>query len=394
MRRTGDGGRTMSFKALRMALTGLALGLSLAACGSGGTQVLNLKVVDPSESAGQVRVYVATTRATDSEAALFSGERGTKASFAVVDISVPRDHKAGELELPTSGLPEPSKHFTAVKARRVELPAIKAEVKADLARRPPSERDVLVFVHGFNTTFADAAYRFSQIVHDAGFKGVAVLFTWPSRGELLAYPYDRESAVYSRDYLESSLRALGTDLGAGRIDILAHSMGTMLTLETLKQASVRGDGNFGGKLRDVMLASPDVDLDVFRTQARSISRPMTVFVSKDDRALAVSRRFAGDKRRLGAISEDDTEIVNDLKNLKIEVIDLSSVKTEGGLNHSKFASSPKVVGLIGRRLATDRGIGVPGTSLGDVIGNSVELLVNAPAQILTGGQAPSLSLRP
>ena len=32
------------------------------------------------------------------------------------------------------------------------------------------------------------------------------------------------------------------------------------------QAAIRGDGNFGGKLRNVMLAAPDIDLDVFKTQ--------------------------------------------------------------------------------------------------------------------------------
>ncbi|MFO3796979.1 MAG: methylmalonyl-CoA mutase family protein, partial [Anaerolineales bacterium] len=122
----------------------------------------------------------------------------------------------------------------------------------------------------FQSEIADAAYRFAQIIHDSGFKGVPVLFTWPSRGQLLAYPYDRESAYYSRDFLELNLRAIARDLGTTRMDILAHSMGTLLTLESLRQASIRGDGTFGGKLRDVILAAPDVDLDVFRTQMREI----------------------------------------------------------------------------------------------------------------------------
>jgi esterase/lipase superfamily enzyme len=384
----------VSFSTLRIVVIGLCLCLGLAACGSGGTLMLNIRSVDPVDSVGKVRVFVATTRAKDTDNVLFSGERGLKNAFAAVDVSVPRNHKSGELELPSSGVPVPSEHFTVTQARRLELPAIVAEVKAEIARRPASERDVLVFIHGFNTTFADAAYRFAQIVHDSGYKGVPVLFTWPSRGQLLAYPYDRESALYSRDNLELGLRAISKDLGVARIDILAHSMGTLLTLETLRQAHIRGDGNFGGKLRDVMLASPDVDLDVFRTQIRTINRPMTVFVSKDDRALDFSRRFAGDKRRLGALSEDDVEMIAELKRANVEIIDLSSVKTSDGLNHAKFAASPRIVGLIGRRLATDRGIGINGPGLGHAITTSIETVVNAPVQILTGGQGPTLSLRP
>jgi esterase/lipase superfamily enzyme len=382
----------MSFKALRTVVIGLGLGLALSACASGGTKDLSIGVVQPGDALGNVRIFVATTRERGTEASLFTGERGPKNAFATIDISVPRAHVAGELELPSSGAPTPSRHFTVTQARRLELPQITSEVRAAIAKRPANERDVLVFVHGFNTTFADASFRLAQIVHDAGFKGVPVLFTWPSRGELLAYPYDRESALYSRDFLEASLRALGKDLGAGRIDILAHSMGNMLTLETLRQAKIRGDGSFSGKLRDVMLASPDVDLDVFRTQARIIDRPMTVFVSKDDKALDFSRRFAGDKRRLGALSEDDVDMIAKLKSEKIEVIDMSSIKTSDSLNHGKFAASPKIVGLIGRRLASDGGIGINSPGLGHAISTSLETIVNAPVQILTGGQGPSLSL--
>ena len=105
---------------------------------------------------------------------------------------------------------------------------------------------------------------------------------------MLAYPYDRDSAFYSRDFLELNLRAIARDLGASRMDLLAHSMGTLLTLETLRQAAIRGDGSFGGKLRDVMLAAPEVDLDVFKMQMRSIRRPLTVFVSADGSSASAS----------------------------------------------------------------------------------------------------------
>ena len=264
-------------------------------------------------------------------------------------------------------------------------------------RRPPDQRDVLVFVHGYNTKFDDAVYRFAQIVHDSGFKGVPVLFTWPSRGQLLAYPYDRESAYYSRDYLEANLRGITRDIGPGRMDILAHSMGTILTLETLRQAAIRGDGSFGGKLRDVMLAAPDVDLDVFKTLMHVIRRPVTVFVSADDRALDFSRRFAGDKTRLGAVSAKDTETIAELEKLGARIIDLSEVSSSDSLNHAKFASSPKVVQLIGERLRQDKGIGFAGPQFGDrlgdiaggvvgTVGSTVGLVVTAPVTIITGGR--------
>jgi len=376
---------------LRLVCVSVLLPLALSACG--GQPRTLLLTPATADVAGKVRVFVATTRETAELPQYFSGERGLKLAFAKVDITVPRTHKPGELELPEAGYTtDPTKHFAVTEVDRLDLPPVVAEVRREIQRRPASERDVLVFVHGYNTNFADAAYRFAQIVYDSGFKGVPVLFTWPSRGQLLQYPYDRESAFYSRDFLELNLRAISRDLGTTRIDILAHSMGTFLTLEAIRQAAIRGDGSFGGKLRDVILAAPDVDLDVFRTQMRQIKRPVTVFVSADDRALAFSRRFAGDKTRLGAISSKDTEIVAELEKLGARIIDLSDVSTSDQLNHAKFAASPKVVQLIGRRLQADRGIGFAGPRLGDslgdiaggvvgAVGSTVNLVITAPAAI-------------
>ncbi len=65
----------------------------------------------------------------------------------------------------------------------------------------PSAR--LVFVHGFNNKFEDAVFRFAQIVHDSGAEVAPVLFTWPSKGSVLAYGYDRESTNFSRNGLET-----------------------------------------------------------------------------------------------------------------------------------------------------------------------------------------------
>ena len=378
---------------LRVFLLALFLPLALAACGT--PRVLELSQAPKGDIAGTVQIYVATTREASAQPVYFSGERGPKLSFARLDITVPRSHKPGNLELPDSGPGDPAKHFSATYIQKLNLAPIVSDVRKELQRRPPSQRDVLVFVHGYNTNFADAAYRFAQIVYDSGFKGVPVLFTWPSRGQLLAYPYDRESAFYSRDFLELNLRAIARDLGPSRMDILAHSMGTLLTLETLRQAAIRGDGTFGGKLRDVMLAAPDVDLDVFKTQMREIRRPVTVFVSADDRALDFSRRFAGDKTRLGAVSSKDTQTIAELAKLGVRLIDLSEVSSGDSLNHAKFASSPKVVQLIGQRLQQDKGIGFAGPQFGDrlgdvaggvvgTVGSTVGLVVAAPIQIISG----------
>ena len=81
-------------------------------------------------------------------------------------------------------------------------------------------------MHGLNNKFEDAVFRFAQIVHDSGAEVAHVLFTWPSKGSVLAYGYDRESTNFSGNGLETLLRDLAKDPNVGEITVLAHSMGT------------------------------------------------------------------------------------------------------------------------------------------------------------------------
>ena len=204
-----------------------------------------------------------------------------------------------------------------------------AQAKANFdarVRRTPGRR-VLIFVHGFNTRFEEAVYRFAQIVHDARVNVAPVLFTWPSGGNVTDYVYDRDSAVYSRDALEAVLQALVKDPSVDSISILAHSMGNYLVVEALRQMSIR-DRGLSPKIRDVMMASPDIDIDVFRRQIAEIDagpRPaqFTLFVSRDDRALGISSFLARDSTRLGALDPTKEPYRSILEQGRVHVVDLT-----------------------------------------------------------------------
>jgi esterase/lipase superfamily enzyme len=117
-------------------------------------------------------------------------------------------------------------------------------------------------VHGFNNHFEDAVFRFAQFVHDSGAEEVVpILFTCPSRGSLFAYGYDHESASYSRDALEEGLRVLAKNPEVREITVVAHSMGNWVTLAALRQMAIR-NGKVAEKIRNVILAAPDVDVNV------------------------------------------------------------------------------------------------------------------------------------
>jgi len=321
--------------------------------------------------ANVVRMLVATTRAPDATqpGEMFSGERGRALSFADIAVSIPPYRKVGEVQWPQSEPADPMRDFTTVEARLLSEPAALAEFDRRIARTP--KRQALVFVHGYNTRFAEAVYRFAQIVHDSDAPVLPVLFTWPSRGKLLQYGYDHESANYSRDSLEAVLQALTRDPNVGEVSILAHSMGNWATLEALRQMAIRNHG-LPPKIRNVMLAAPDVDFDVFRRQIMAMGVRLslfTLFVSRDDEALAVSKRVWGDKPRLGAVDPNAEPYHDVLDRDRIQVVDLTDVSASGdALGHTKFAEAPAVVRSIGARLATGQPLSDGGAGVGEKLG--------------------------
>lgn len=356
------------YRVLRGVLV-VSLLLGLAACNGRPKNVMLATHVKP-PGTSIVEMLVATTRAPDkaNPGEMFSGERGTEYSFADVAVSIPPNRAVGEVQWPQGDTPDPSREFTTVEAQILTREAAIAAFDKRVARTP--KRQVLVFVHGFNTRFGEAVYRFAQIVHDSDASVVPVLFTWPSRGMLLQYGYDHESASFSRDALERLLQYLAKDPNVGEISILAHSMGNWVTLEALRQMAIRNHG-LSKKIANVMLAAPDVDFDVFKRQIAAMDvRPslFTIFVSRDDEALAVSRRVWGDKTRVGAINPEAEPYADVLEQNHLTAIDLTKVTSGDSLGHTKFAEAPQVVRSIGARLASGQPLNDGQSGVGEKLG--------------------------
>jgi esterase/lipase superfamily enzyme len=345
----------------------------------------------------RVDMLVATTREQTNSAEMFSGARGQGLAFASIAVSIPpaSARQVGEVQWPRQVPGNPATDFVTLKADVVE----RSEALSWFQRtvRGVPRRQVLVFIHGFNNRFEDAVFRFAQVVHDSDAPVVPVLFTWPSRGSVLAYGYDRESTLYSRNALEKLLNAIARDPAVGEISILAHSMGNSLALETLRQMAIR-DGRVAPKIRNVLLAAPDVDVDLAKEAIMDMGpktkRPaFTLFVSQDDRALAVSRRVWGSSARLGAINPDQEPFRTQIERANVTVVDLTKLRAGDALHHGKFAESPEVVRLIGRRLAEGQDVSGSRIGLGDriiqltagtaaAVGTAAGLAVSAPVAIL------------
>lgn len=365
------------------------LAVILTACSARpGSEVLRPVAHEPAYTQ-KVRLLVATTRergsAEDPDA--YTADRARNLNYAALTVSIPKNHATGNIEWPDTGPPDPAYNFMTTDREALEPAAFENEIRKQVRRGGAEAGSVLVFVHGYNTRYEEAVYRLAQLVHDSGFTGTAVLFAWPSRGAAPLYIADREASTYSRDYLEQALQQIAALPEVHEINILAHSMGSWLTVETLRQAKMKGHVSFNGKLGDVILASPDLDVTVFRTQLDvigSLPRPMTVLVSGDDKALALSSFLAGGVERAGNISAQDARVIAGAKRYHLRVVDLTQVDDGGGAHHSKIFKSAAVINAIGHSLRKDAE-GKNQAGVVSAVTNVGTSLLKVPAAILSGG---------
>jgi len=343
---------------LALALALLALAPGLAGCSSIGLAGMSATSAarggEPRASEPTpIPMFVASTRREGKGPQ--SETPDSQARFFLSIVSVPPGHKPGAIELPSFGAPKPKSHFVVTDHFPVEAENFSSQLATHVSGRVGSSRDVLVFVHGFNTSLDEARLRLAQVVKDGGFGGVPILFTWPSRDNLLAYGSARENATISRDALGKLLRDATQTPGVGRIHVLAHSMGAWLAMESLRETAIGGQRLLDGKLGNVMLAAPDIDLSVFRQQMARIGSGanVAVFSSTGDRALSLSSTLAGDRPRLGAIDPTKATDRAELERLGVKIYDLSAI-SDGFINHGAYASAPQVVRQIGAQLARPR----------------------------------------
>lgn len=313
-------------------------------------------------------ILVVTTRAPSSENGVFFSEERGETSLSSFDVSIPPDNRRqiGQVQWPRQTPPDPATEFATT---RVDLLKDQTQIDPWVRRQGVKSRRVLVFVHGFNTRFESALFTFAQIVHDSGADAAPTLFSWPSRGSLFEYAYDRESANISRDALEKLLAQLAKSPAVGEVTVLAHSMGAWLAMETLRQMAIR-NGKVPERIRNVILASPDIDVDLFRTQLRALGekRPrFVVFVSRRDRALQLSRSIAGNIERLGVADAGAKPWISEKG---VEVIDLTGVGGADLTRHSKFAANPDVVRFLGTQLINGRSASDQQAGVGERLGGA------------------------
>jgi esterase/lipase superfamily enzyme len=359
-------------------LAACAAALLLAACASGpppGGALVPAPGIQA--AAAQHTILVATTRVPVAGGDMFSADRAGTGTIAHAEITVaiPPTHEPGFIQWPGKAPGDPALSFTTAARDYLAQSAFDSALDAALTTRAPADRDVLLFVHGYNTRFDEAVYRLAQFVHDGRYPGVPALFSFPSEGSLLGYVYDRDSAMASRDGLEETIRQIAAAPHLRRLNILCHSVGCLLTMETLRQAKIGGDATFGGKLGDIVMASPDIDVAVFRSQLRRLGgrmpAPTTIFIATDDGALGIASAISGDQPRLG-----DYDQAASFADTGITVVDLTRLEAgaTGMMGHDKVFASEGIAQIVGAEIGRGNRFGKNAPRAGDRIASQIRQL--------------------
>lgn len=286
--------------------------------------------------ATRLPIFIATTRravAADRPGFRFGTHDANALSWGAAQVNVPsyRMRAEGAVALPGS---EENPDAARLMFMNSLIPAdslrFLQRIRDDLART--NSRDILVFVHGYNSSFEEAAVRLAQLVADMGFDGTAILFSWPSAGALSGYIRDQQTARNAGWHLLHLLRDQLPQTQPSRIHVIAHSMGSEVLSKALSLVQ-RGDSL--PMLAQVVFAAPDIDARIFAREILPVLRQraagVTLYASTEDEALRASRVLNG-VLRLG-LSGDSLTVLDGMT-----TVDASRVRGDA-LGHTLFGNA-------------------------------------------------------
>jgi esterase/lipase superfamily enzyme len=272
--------------------------------------------------------------------------------------------------------------------------AAKAELQGLVERRlaESPRKDFMLYVHGFNETFATAAFTTAELCHFLGREQVCGFFTWPASSTgnfLISYSTTTESADYAVEHLKKVIRMIAATPGLERLQLLAHSRGTVLLLKAVRELALEAIA--AGKepadlyrIDNLVLLSPDIDVDIAAQQItgflsdpdlvtvwpdarlpRVLKGRLTVYASPEDRALLVSRLLFRSRNRVGQLRPEDVPERAQRYFETIGRLDLISYegKRTDLFGHSYFTTNPQVSSDLIELVRNNKQLGEPGREL-------------------------------
>jgi esterase/lipase superfamily enzyme len=311
-----------------------------------------------------LQIWYATNRqveATKTTDKAFANNASPTMSYGSVEVGVKKQARMKKLE--TSSIVR-YEHVTkldefsvAGKFTPMRHEQWLTEIKQRASRH--EKPGVLLFIHGFNNSFVEAAARAGQLTYDLAFPGPTIIFAWPSQASALDYDKDEAQAAQSTQALAALLDELTRLQIEGPVYVVAHSMGNRIMLGGLTQMlnSTKTQAGQRRALSAVVMAAPDVPQQTFKASfADNLidnGIKLTLYASGNDNAMKASQHKNG-ARPLGLGGKGIFTTDYDF-----ESIDASLVSNKMfGINHAYYGDNDSVLGdlfyLIRKRLPAEK----------------------------------------
>jgi esterase/lipase superfamily enzyme len=295
--------------------------------------------------ANLVEVWFGTNRQplNDSDAAEgFTDQRDAtgRIHYGVCNVVIPKAHKFGSIGKPQwrRWLQFDFKDDRITVTARRSLGGPRAFFEALRKELADSEgKQLLFYLHGYNTSFDEAARRAGQLFADLKVDGAPAFFSWPSKALTRDYLADGDRIADSEADIAQFLKGLATELGGATVHIIAHSMGNRGLARAIQRIAAAAASNASVRFGQIILAAPDISVELFRDLARVyplISQRTTMYVSARDRALGLSK-WLQDAPRAGFTPP--VTVVPDIDTIEVTNIDLTL------LGHGYYAAAEAVL---------------------------------------------------
>ena len=256
---------------------------------------------------------------------IYTAERGSL-ELGTCEVDVPAQHEVGELErasiLHLEFRNDPLKNVVLLGVQQQTPDEFYADLRGCIDRG--DRKEALVFIHGFNVTFNDAARRTAQLAYDLQFDGAPIFFSWPSEGRLLGYLVDETNVAWSVPHLKEFLVGVARQSGAQSVHLVAHSMGSRALTSALKELYDE-IGPDCPRFADVVLTAPDVDAETFKQDLAppivKTAQRVTLYASSNDEALLISKKVHGYTR--AGESGDQLVLVPGIDTIDVSTVDTS-----------------------------------------------------------------------
>jgi esterase/lipase superfamily enzyme len=238
-------------------------------------------------------VWYGTNRRPGNGMLGYSALRDTAVHHGLCRVLVPKSHKVGSLGSPwwKRALTGADDRLQLLSIKELGVEEYWPAMKGTLEAFDIEDRDAVIFVHGYNVSFADAALRAAQIGFDLSIRGAMTFFSWPSQGATSGYMADEATIEASEAAITEFMVDVATRSNARAVHVIAHSMGNRAVLRAVNRIAADAERQSRVLFDQIILAAADVDADSFRQLCVAygrVSKRATLYVSAKDLAVEAS----------------------------------------------------------------------------------------------------------